>query len=534
MKVLVSDVPGSVSHAVSMKNIILSECPFLVYSDPPDANTTLYIHYGTLYESVQYAITNNYNIISRSTTGLSDARNENEGDLALQNNIFIVHAHASNSHTQTSATSFLDIICACGAGDPLGNTCSFGPGLEFYADAPNESEATARIAGYLTFLLHEHPTWNFFDARAALRQTASNYRSSLGWSISDIDASHDRGGYGLVDKSLANAVSTLDPFPPLRQQFESSHNKLTFSWINFAQTLFDSTQVSFFHSFPTRVSPCSAGEKLFSSTTSPHIYSLEHTLDGYLVFCTGTPTSIIESFCVHSISQIYYAPAGLATSELFPDLVAAYFILDDFSGIAPRDLSLQENTCILTSVNPDESPQFSNSDKGSFINFISNTGYLLINNPSWLSYYPFSISFWFKLSAHSNMTIFDHGSQYALSLHALTSIDQLVLYFSENTYCSFQNVPGLFSGNWHFLTLSIPDLDYTSIDQCKLYIDSIEIEMASYQSTDEDLKMSSFRFGYGSLYDFIQGALDELFIQMKIPSTALIKSQFNFGKWRQQ
>ena len=52
MKVLVSDVPGSLAHALSCKDNILAECPSLVYNDPPGENTTLFIHYGAIDQAV--------------------------------------------------------------------------------------------------------------------------------------------------------------------------------------------------------------------------------------------------------------------------------------------------------------------------------------------------------------------------------------------------------------------------------------------------------------------------------------------------
>jgi len=239
MKILVSDVEQP--HANACKAIILEECP----------TATVAVILGSLTKSIVYALANNYSIISRSTTGLSDSRNENEGDTAWAgveiggafsdefsdefdidtiHRVGIVHAHGSNSHILLTDPSCLDIIVAVGAGDGAGNNdASYGPGLElFNDDETTESYATARIAGIIAQLMTSHPLWTFQDARMALRQTASLY--GIGW-ISD-------GGFGASDKVAANLVETIKMFSPHRVEIihDEVAKTITFIWKNSPQT----------------------------------------------------------------------------------------------------------------------------------------------------------------------------------------------------------------------------------------------------------------------------------------------------------
>jgi len=82
-----------------------------------------------------------------------------------------------------------------------------GSGLEFGLsasylglDTSADSWDSAAIAGFVAALEFNHPTWNFFDAKAALRVTAGQW--ATGYSSSNF-------GFGFVNWSAANAASTL-------------------------------------------------------------------------------------------------------------------------------------------------------------------------------------------------------------------------------------------------------------------------------------------------------------------------------------
>jgi len=194
MKILISDVDQQ--HANSLVSRIQAYCP----------TATIVIRIEPLSSSVSWASLNNVDLICRATTGLSDYRNSTDGRTAWKDQIGIIHAHGANSHIRLSDPSQLDVICAVGYGnDTPSNQGSYGPGLEFFADASSESEATARVTGMIAQLLINHTSWDFHDARQALRQTASNYDTGL-----PDNGFVEDGGFGLVDFTAADAVTSLD------------------------------------------------------------------------------------------------------------------------------------------------------------------------------------------------------------------------------------------------------------------------------------------------------------------------------------
>ena len=65
-------------------------------------------------------------------------------------------------------------------------------------DTTEDSWVSAEVAGLLAALEFAHPTWTWFDVKAALRQTASNWSSGY---------SHGTFGYGYVNYSAASALS---------------------------------------------------------------------------------------------------------------------------------------------------------------------------------------------------------------------------------------------------------------------------------------------------------------------------------------
>jgi hypothetical protein len=66
-------------------------------------------------------------------------------------------------------------------------------------DTSEDSWACGEMAGFLAALKLEHPTWTWFDIKAALRQTASNW--STGYN-------HTAFGYGYVNWQAANLITS--------------------------------------------------------------------------------------------------------------------------------------------------------------------------------------------------------------------------------------------------------------------------------------------------------------------------------------
>jgi hypothetical protein len=68
-------------------------------------------------------------------------------------------------------------------------------------DTSLPSWVTAAMTAVLAAMKIDHPSWNWFDIKAALRQTASNWSS--GWNPAQF-------GYGAIDYNAATAISTTD------------------------------------------------------------------------------------------------------------------------------------------------------------------------------------------------------------------------------------------------------------------------------------------------------------------------------------
>lgn len=122
---------------------------------------------------------------------------------------------------------------------PGGTAFGSNPGVEWTIPVNNEitfsenpstlSEVTARNAGLLTAIRHDHPTWNWFDVKAALRQTASN------WSTGYNSASY---GFGNVFYAPATALTDNDLLlqPPVAIAATNSISQITFTLYPYKQT----------------------------------------------------------------------------------------------------------------------------------------------------------------------------------------------------------------------------------------------------------------------------------------------------------
>lgn len=109
-----------------------------------------------------------------------------------------------------------------------------GGGIEFgvssnYMRGKGGSETpsgvAAQLAGLMACLKYQHPSWNWFDIKAALRATAANYAGGY---------NPHNYGFGAIDYLAANALSDsgkLPLFAPATVVINQSDNQLVF-WIN--------------------------------------------------------------------------------------------------------------------------------------------------------------------------------------------------------------------------------------------------------------------------------------------------------------
>ncbi|MDD2732295.1 MAG: hypothetical protein PHF56_00015 [Desulfuromonadaceae bacterium] len=113
-----------------------------------------------------------------------------------------------------------------------------GGGIEFgiprgYMNSHGQSDTpsgvTAQLAGLMASLKYNHPDWNWFDVKAALRTTASNFPTGY---------NPGKSGYGAIDYQAANALtasSHFPLFPPAAVMRTARNNTVIFAINSFKQ-----------------------------------------------------------------------------------------------------------------------------------------------------------------------------------------------------------------------------------------------------------------------------------------------------------
>ncbi len=254
----------SSGHATDCRDYIVAETSGII--DAGDIKTFTQVPYWARY-ICKYG---SFEILTRSMEGLDDAENEGNGEWFDNEDLGICWAHGENSHVELTDTTRLDLISAIGAGNNAGNQKSYGAGLEYYLNCEAygcdvaESWATAIIGGMIGKLMTNHPTWNFHDARQALRQSASNW--ATGW-IAD-------GGFGAVDYDVANAIADEDLLcmSPFYQEITVNASSVDFVWVNSPQGIFNKTVIARFDSEPGRTDTPTADEIIYEGTDESFNY----------------------------------------------------------------------------------------------------------------------------------------------------------------------------------------------------------------------------------------------------------------------
>jgi hypothetical protein len=124
------------------------------------------------------------------------------------------------------------------AGGITDNASSYGPGVEFIDALPNgdsaQSWANQAVAAKFAKILDDHRNFNIWDARAYLRQSASNWQA--GW--------NERNGYGRPDPN--QNIPRLFPEPPLQftPTVTADGRQVIFTWRNFPQTRFTASVIA--------------------------------------------------------------------------------------------------------------------------------------------------------------------------------------------------------------------------------------------------------------------------------------------------
>ena len=292
----------SKEHAISCRNWFIEEDGGII------GTTNIYassLALTGLYPIIDLLSQHNFDIVSRSTTGLNTDLHNVYGTYFWNNLIGIVHSHYDNTGVGSpEGCPALDIIVAAGAGnyisENLGDHCSYGNGLEFYlydsGNVTSESEATPKIASMIAKLMTNHSNWNFHDCRQSLRQTASfEY-----WIA--------KGGFGEVNYTTANGITDADllSMSPFRQSITANEDSVDFTWLNSPQSIFDKTIVAKFDSEPSRDATPTTAQIIYEGILEEFNYNNYGTSGTFwFVFMTKNSEgnySKIESYDKHEKS----------------------------------------------------------------------------------------------------------------------------------------------------------------------------------------------------------------------------------------
>ena len=145
------------------------------------------------------------------------------------------------------------------------------------------SGVTAQLAGLMACLKYLHPDWNWFDIKAALRATASNFATGY---------DPKRYGYGSIDYPAANSLvnaKTLPLFAPAAVVFPQRGDRLYFCVNTFKQSRrvtdvlfkFATPPVPHLHELTLSEITALGGQQVFSGdlSTTTNVYSYRVTGD---------------------------------------------------------------------------------------------------------------------------------------------------------------------------------------------------------------------------------------------------------------
>lgn len=202
-----------------------------------------------------------------------------------------------------------------------------GGGIEFgvptdYMHGKGQSDwpsgVTAQVAGLLACLKYRHPSWNWFDVKAALRTTAANYPTGY---------DPQKYGYGAINFQDANAFTNatqLALFAPATVILGQKGERLVFQINPFKQTRRFTDVVFKFTMRPTPTLKeltlaeitAMGGQYLFSSylyidannysyrmTRGEKAYLVWFTQDASLMFSRIEPYSVFGPFTFPSLPR---------------------------------------------------------------------------------------------------------------------------------------------------------------------------------------------------------------------------------------
>jgi hypothetical protein len=149
---------------------------------------------------VSYAITNSYDAIVRSYSGIWSYKLE--WDTAWNAGILVGHAHGSNSHINTNSGKDIwgsPILCGAGNGS---NQCSYGNDLEFY-DSPTEVQSPPFAESWSTPIVAA----KILQIMIAKNCTAKEARYIYARATASNPTWDQNDGFGIIDVDAAIAYT---------------------------------------------------------------------------------------------------------------------------------------------------------------------------------------------------------------------------------------------------------------------------------------------------------------------------------------
>jgi hypothetical protein len=144
-------------------------------------------------------------------------------------------------------------------GDLIRNIGSYGPGLEGYCRFQTESSNGPGTCGIFARIADNNRTWNNFDIRASMRQSAWVYRHNNGFRT-------DKEGFGLFNPELSDVMVLDDllPFGPVSVWINTFCDPMVaVQWYDFAITKFKHTVFALFTSAPSAGTLLSEADKVW-------------------------------------------------------------------------------------------------------------------------------------------------------------------------------------------------------------------------------------------------------------------------------
>lgn len=182
-----------------------------------------------------------YGILPVPWSGYDDSLDDNVYAAAAANQAYLVYAFFPFSSLPNTATPPAAILAVakCGAptSDEYGQELCVSTGLTTeYASCPSDSpsDSTTTMGQVVAALQSNHPSWNWFDVKSALRQTAANWTTGY---------SHANEGYGAINYDAANGVNALYMQPPRMRVIGSGTTRITVTIYPFRQTRQVSTRL---------------------------------------------------------------------------------------------------------------------------------------------------------------------------------------------------------------------------------------------------------------------------------------------------